>query len=141
MLRRPDQSAAKRKAGEPEIYLSWDGAVYGPAAPDDVRAGMRASYYDESTTFWHEGLDEWRSLAEFPENFAARNAGRPAPRTGPNPQGGGADARQKKRGLAKKPAKPPKPRAASNHGIWIVILFCLLAIGATVGVILLLMLI
>ncbi|MBU3664934.1 MAG: DUF4339 domain-containing protein [Chthoniobacterales bacterium] len=140
LLRRGDQSASKRKAGEPEIYLSWGGTVYGPAAPDDVRAGVRASYYDESTTFWHEGMDEWRPLGEFPENFAAKTSSRPGPRPGPGPKAESSAHREKKRGRSK-PAKPPKPRAAVNYGLWIVLLFCLLAIGATVGIILLLMLV
>lgn len=140
LLRRSDYSAAKRRPGEPEIYLSWEGEVYGPAAPDDVRAGIRVSYYEEGTAFWHEGMIEWRPLEEFPDAFATQTQARPAPRPGPSPTIETIDAHGKPRGRAKK-TKPPKPRTGSRHGLWIVLLFCFLAVGLTVGVILLLMLI
>lgn len=140
LLRRSDYSAAKRRPGEPEIYLSWEGEVYGPAAPEDVRAGIRVSYYEEGTTFWHEGMIEWLPLKEFPETFAAQTQKRPAPRPGPSPTAETVEPQAKSQSRAKKP-KPLKPRAESRHGLWIVLVFCFLAVGLTVGVILLLMLI
>lgn len=138
LLRRGDSSAAKRRPGEPEIYLSWGGEVYGPAAPEDVRAGIKVAYYEAGTTFWHEGMAEWRPLKEFPETFAAPT--RPAPRPGPSPTTEANEPQGKSRGRAKK-TKPPQPRKQSRHGLWVVIIFCLLAVGLTVGVILLMMLI
>ena len=98
------------------------------------------SYYEEGATFWHEGMIEWRPLEEFPEVFPTQNQARPAPRPGPAPTAGAIEPQGKSGGRPKK-SKPPKPRTESRHGLWIVLVFCLLAVGVTVGVILLLMLI
>jgi hypothetical protein len=60
------QNAQRSHAGEPEIFLSWGGAIYGPARAEEVTAGVRTSWFDKDTLFWVEGQTEWRPVDEFP---------------------------------------------------------------------------
>ena len=60
------QNAQRTAAGEPEIFLSWGGAIYGPARADEVAAGGRTSWFERDTLFWFEGQTEWRPVDEFP---------------------------------------------------------------------------
>lgn len=72
-FRPPDEllpSRAQQKArtgnGETEIFLSWGGAIYGPARPDEVTTGVRTAWFDKETLFWFEGQPEWLPVSEFP---------------------------------------------------------------------------
>lgn len=48
----------------PELYVTWEGQVYGPSAVDDVMVGLRTGYFGEDAFFWFEGCGEWRPLSE-----------------------------------------------------------------------------
>ena len=76
------QNAPRPAAGEPEIFLSWGGAIYGPARADEVAAGVRTSWFEKETLFWFEGQTDWRPVDEFPglqegghHTLAARRVG------------------------------------------------------------------
>lgn len=60
------QKTARSGNGETEIFLSWGGAIYGPARPDEVAAGVRTAWFDKETLFWFEGQSEWLPVSEFP---------------------------------------------------------------------------
>lgn len=71
-LRPPDfllpegkKNANVRRRGEPDVYVSWGGQVYGPAGVDDVMAGVRTSYFDQGAVFWFEGRESWSPIAQF----------------------------------------------------------------------------
>lgn len=93
-LRPPDfllpqiERGSARAAGEPEIYVSWGGQIYGPSAVDDVLSGVRTAYFGEEAMFWFEGQDEWRPVEELRECLQERNAGLPvaATRHAPPPE-------------------------------------------------------
>jgi hypothetical protein len=51
-----------------KIYLSWGGEIYGPAGAEEVLAGIRASWFESGALYWHEGLEEWRPLTDFPDS-------------------------------------------------------------------------
>lgn len=61
------QKTSQRGKGETEIFLSWGGAIYGPARPDEVVAGVRTGWFDKETLFWFEGQPEWLPVGEFPD--------------------------------------------------------------------------
>lgn len=52
--------------GDREIFLTWGGAVYGPARAEEVTSGVRTSWFEKGTLFWCEGQTEWRPVEEFP---------------------------------------------------------------------------
>ena len=60
------QRTSRTAGAEPEIFLSWGGAIYGPARADEVTAGVRTSWFEKDTLFWFEGQTEWRPVDEFP---------------------------------------------------------------------------
>ena len=59
--------------GPAAIYLSWGGEIYGPSSREEVVAGIRTSWFEQGTLYWHEGLDEWNPVHEFP--ISAESAG------------------------------------------------------------------
>lgn len=147
VLPKLESAGARRRPGEPEIYLSWGGEIYGPAAADDVLAGVRASYYEEGALYWFEGQSEWLPVSGFPEiaptltarrNFASVEQ----PADGVTHGDPGVDDKNVAGGvspLQKRPKIPRAPRAKGDYrGIGIVIAFVLLAVGLTVGILLLL---
>jgi hypothetical protein len=60
------QRSARTEGGETEIFLTWGGAVYGPARAEEVTAGVRTAWFEKGTLFWFEGQTEWRPVEEFP---------------------------------------------------------------------------
>lgn len=50
---------------QPAIFLSWDGEIYGPATEEEVKKGLRTSWFEEGTLYWHEGMGGWMPVAEF----------------------------------------------------------------------------
>lgn len=60
------QQAARSGNGEAEVFLSWGGAIYGPARPDEVAAGVRTAWFEKETLFWFEGQPDWLPVSEFP---------------------------------------------------------------------------
>ena len=61
------QRAARSGSGDAQIFLSWGGAIYGPARAEEVAAGVRTSWFDKDALFWFEGQTEWRPVNEFPQ--------------------------------------------------------------------------
>ena len=64
----PKVSGKLSEARQGKVYLSWGGEIYGPASTEEVLAGIRASWFESSALYWHEGLAEWTSLASFPDS-------------------------------------------------------------------------
>jgi len=64
----PKISGKTAEARQGKIYLSWGGEIYGPAATEEVLAGIRASWFENGALYWHEGLEEWKPLADFPQS-------------------------------------------------------------------------
>lgn len=60
------QRGARTEGGDREIFLTWGGAVYGPARAEEVTAGVRTSWFEKGTLFWVEGQTEWLPVEEFP---------------------------------------------------------------------------
>lgn len=123
----------RRRLGEPDIYLSWSGQVYGPAAVDDVITGIRTSWFEDDALFWFEGQTSWRPVAEFPDLATVITQKRNSLSAVP-PGAGAAKSDAPRRPLMPRPPKPQR----DYRGLGIVIMFVLLAIGLTVGILLLL---
>ncbi len=141
------------QSGEPLIYISWGGEVYGPAGPMDVLAGLRAAWFEEDALFWFEGQKEWLPVAEFPGYVGSDNPDeRPtadgvltaeAPTTIPKEAPAALPAKRlhsRSRGNGRKP-KPGRRPGLGKRGALIVFGFALLAVGLTVGILLLLMMV
>ncbi|MBE2178978.1 MAG: hypothetical protein IAE97_00705 [Chthoniobacterales bacterium] len=142
------------QAGEPLIYISWGGEVYGPAAPMDVLAGLRAAWFEDDALFWFEGQKGWRPVAEFPACVGSDNPDdrlpadgaltAEAPITIPKGAPAALPAKQprssRSRGSSRKP-KPGRRPGLGKRGALIVFGFALLAVGLTVGILLLLMMV
>jgi hypothetical protein len=64
----PKASGKVAEGRHRKIYLSWGGEIYGPATEEEVLAGIRASWFEGSAIYWHEGLEEWKPLADFPDS-------------------------------------------------------------------------
>lgn len=143
LLNSEEKSAARRRAGEPDIYLSWGGEVYGPAGTEEVLAGLRAAWFEEDATFWFEGQDGWLPIADFPSVDLMPSRPAPAeslpsetiPGHAPEPQ---PATRSRRRGNARKPKSARRPRLG-GRGVVIVLAFVVLAVSFTVGILLLLM--
>ncbi|MGA0093027.1 MAG: hypothetical protein ACO3J2_01900 [Chthoniobacterales bacterium] len=127
-----------------QFYLSWGGEIYGPSSREEVLAGIRTAWFEEGTLFWHEGLVEWMPLEEFSathENSADGTPPTPAQvsrPTSPTPPASGRPEKKRPRNL---PGANPAPRRLGNQGKLIFFGFALLAVGLTVGILLLLMLV
>jgi len=70
LLPQAERGSSRRRAGEPEVYVSWGGQIYGPAGVDDVLTGVRTAYFEEDALFWFEGQPEWRPVDELEDLFA-----------------------------------------------------------------------
>lgn len=143
LLNNDEKSAARRRAGEPDIYLSWGGQVYGPAGAEEVLAGLRASWFETDATFWFEGQGEWLPVADFPAGgIPARTheeVSEPLPAAPPDePPASRTTARPRRRSKGHKPKAARRPRIGAR-GLLIVFAFVLLAVSLTVGILLLLM--
>ena len=66
LLPKADKIAGRKREGEPDVYVSWGGQVYGPSSVEDVISGVRTSYFEEDALFWFEGREQWRPVAELP---------------------------------------------------------------------------
>lgn len=146
LLPKSELPSARRRSGDPEIYLSWGGEVYGPATVAEVVKGVRTSWFEEGALYWCEGRSDWSPVTEFPdiapELTEKRNAPAPSVATkAPAPAESAAD-NQAAENNQKTPKRPKMPRISKPkgdyRGIGIVILFVLLAVGLTVGLLLLL---
>ena len=63
-LPKTDLTTPGRRTGEPDVYVSWGGQIYGPSAVDDVVSGLRTSYFEQDALFWFEGRDAWSPVGE-----------------------------------------------------------------------------
>jgi hypothetical protein len=145
LLPNSEQSAARKRAGEPDIYLSWGGQIYGPAGADEVIAGVRSSWFEPDTLYWFEGQTDWRPVGEYPglsgdlfKEPHAETANAEAPSETAHEENRELNSRRRRKG------KSVAPRAPSGHAMkknsrWIILAFSLLAIALTAGLILLLM--
>jgi hypothetical protein len=148
-------NTARSRGGEAQIFLSWGGAIYGPARPDEVAAGVRTSWFDKEALFWFEGQTEWRPVNEFPQlqegghhTLAGRRVGTapdeapPLPRAESRPA---TSSRSKTRRAANKSGKRGSSRRrggrgrAGKIGRSLVFGIVLLAAAATVALLFLLM--
>jgi len=147
LLPQADKTAARKRNGGPDVYVSWGDQIYGPSAVADVVSGVRATYFEEDALFWFEGRNEWRPVAELPALF--ENASEELPRAaqqhsappeavkpawpGARKRSSSSGERRRRRGNR----RAAKPRSAQNGGRLIVIAAVLLAVLLTVGMLLL----
>jgi|GEM_PF-1627715 len=144
------QGSARVRGDGAEIFLSWGGAIYGPASAEEVAAGLRTNWFEEETLFWFEGQAEWFPVAEFPtaiesghHTLAGRRIGA-APQAAPLPAGGGDKSprpgRRRRRHHRKDGGKSPRRGARpSSAGRQLIFGIILLAAVVTVALIFLLM--
>lgn len=64
----PKASGKLAEGRHGKIYLSWGGEIYGPASEEEILSGIRASWFESGALYWHEGLEEWKPLAGFPDS-------------------------------------------------------------------------
>lgn len=149
LLPQADKSAARKRKGEPDVYVSWGGQIYGPTAIEDVIRGVRTSYFEEDALFWFENREEWRPVSELPGLFgetpselpaAARL--HPAPSEAIKPAWPGARTRPSstagERRRRSRRSRPGKKSRTQIGGRLIVIAAVLLAVVFTAALLLLL---
>ena len=150
LLPTPDQATSRRRHGEPEIYVSWGGKVYGPSGVDEVISGVRTSYFEEDALFWFEGRSEWRPVEELPDLVASEMpalpvAGvphiQPAEPIRPHWPGDASSTNRNSRGKRRRHNRKGRASRASRSGRagrLIVLGAVLLAVVLTAGLLLLL---
>jgi hypothetical protein len=150
MLPTNQQGAARVRAGEPGIFLSWGGAIYGPATAEEVLAGLRTSWFEEDTLYWSEGQEEWRPVAEMStqvegghHTLAGRRVGEAPADAPPLPSAANrvrpAPGSRPHRRHGRKSGSKRRPGNSSRTGGIIIFAFFLLAAALTVGLLVLLM--
>lgn len=148
LLPQADKSAARQRKGEPDVYISWGGQIYGPTGVDEVVKGVRTSYFEEDALFWFESRDEWRPVSELPALFEESTADLPtAARLHPTPSEGikpawpGTRNRSSSSGERRRRrshrSRATKPTRAQVGGRLIVIAAALLAVLLTAGLLVL----
>jgi hypothetical protein len=147
LLPQADKSAARKRSGEPDVYVSWGGQIYGPTAVEDVIKGVRTSYFEEDALFWFESRDEWRPVSELPALFEEPTADlptaarlHPAPSEGIKPAWPGARKRSSSSGERRRRShrnRAAKPTPAQVGGRLIVMAAVLLAVVLTAGLLVL----
>jgi hypothetical protein len=143
LLPNAENSAARRRNGEPDIFVSWGGEVYGPTGPDDILAGLKAAWFEPDAAFWFEGQSAWLPVKDFAEIYQLAKPPTPPasdsvsetklPQLADQPR---SSSRRKRRRGARHSTDAKSPRR-----LWIVIGFIALAGIATVGILWLLTLI
>lgn len=143
LLPNAESSTARRRNGEPDIFVSWGGEVYGPTGPDDILARLKATWFEPDAAFWFEGQESWRPLKDFAEIYQSAKPATPlvseaeietkSPLPAEQPR---SSSRRKRRRGARHSTE-----AKSPSRLWIVIGFVALATLATVGILWLLTLI
>jgi len=61
---RPQVAVAAVPVEPATIYLSWDGAHYGPYAPSQILPMFRRGEIPPTASYWQEGMEEWRAADE-----------------------------------------------------------------------------
>lgn len=149
LLPQSERGSSRRRTGEPEIYVSWGGQIYGPAGVDDVLTGVRTAYFEEDALFWFEGQPEWRPVDELEDLFAEDEVELPVAATRHEPpsepirpswpasrSSGGNSGRKRRRR-----ARPARSSRSSRAGRLIVLGAVLLAVLITAGLLLLISLV
>jgi hypothetical protein len=149
---RPEERPTNRPLSGPGstkgvIYLSWGGKVYGPSSRDEVMSGIRTAWFEHDALYWHEGLDQWKPVGEFPvsledtKKFAADGLRAGAVPAAPSLPAA-APEEQRPRGNSRRTrGSRPGSRWLGGKGRTIVFGFALLAVLLTVGILLLLTLV
>jgi hypothetical protein len=146
LLPQTEGSAARRRGSGPDIYVSWDGQVYGPTDAENILSGIKTSYFRQDAQFWFEGQENWQPLSTFPEivEFSHEQPVAPPdppdvappPSAAPPPQP--SERRRKER---HRRSRPHKNSRFGRRGRVVVLGFVILAALLTVGLLSLLMLI
>lgn len=152
----PNTSEAARPKAQPSsgpgptkgaIYLSWGGKVYGPSSRDEVVAGIRTAWFEHDALYWHEGLDQWKPVGEFPfstedaKQIAAQSVKAGVVPAAPSlPAAALEDRRLRGRSRRTRGSRPGSQRLGGK-GRTIAFGFALLAVLLTVGILLLLTLV
>ena len=142
------RGSARPKIPRSAVYLSWGGEIYGPSSWEEVAAGVRTSWFEEGALYWHEGLDSWRPVSEFPPAAKPSSANdcfrrvlpdelpcAPSPATGTGGKNLAGSGSRRPRG------SKPAPRRPGPQGRPVLVGFALLAIILVVGIILLMMMV
>ena len=128
-----------------KIYLSWGGEIYGPSSLREIKAGIRASSFEDGAVYWHEGMEKWKPLAEFPfsEEPPRGNLTRVNPEDLPVAPAlpvaehrRSSEQRVRRRGPSR--TAPEEPGLGKQAAV---IAYAVLAVAVTVAVLLLLMLV
>jgi len=143
------QGTQRIRTGETEIFLSWGGAIYGPAGAEEVLAGVRTAWFEPDTLFWFEGQAVWLPVEEFTRlvdgghhTLAARRVGAAPDEAPPLPSAARATVPRQSRGHRHRGRKNKPPRRHGRPSTLrrlIIFAFVLAAVAVTVVVILLLM--
>lgn len=142
LLPHGEGSTGRRSDKGPDIYMSWDGTVYGPTSAEDVLAGIRAASFKQDARFWFEGQEDWLPLSTFPDiiefsqEFGAAPSTSPPPKPLPPPSKQPAVQRRKER---HRRSRPHKPSRLGRRGRIVALGFVILAALLTVGLLSLLM--
>lgn len=149
LLPKTGQHSDRLRSDQPDIYVSWGGQIYGPAAVDEVIKGVRTGYFEDDALFWFEGRTEWSPVDEFPHLFEPSDSdqtSQPPPRTPPaegirpawpgtrsrSPASSGRERRRRNR-----KGRSGKSSRSMMGGRLIVIAAALLAVLITAGLLLL----
>lgn len=143
LLPNAESSAARRRNGEPDIFVSWGGEVYGPTGPDDILAGLKASWFEADAAFWFEGQTTWLPVKDFAEVYQSAKPATPlvseaaseTKPTQPAEQPRSSTRRKRRRGARH------STETKSPSRLWIIMGFVALATLVTVGILWLLTLI
>lgn len=142
LLPTAESSAARRRSGEPDIFVSWGGEVYGPAGPGEILAGIKASWFEPDAAFWFEGQSSWQPVQDFPEIYqTAKPPTPPAQDQESAPETNAPAATDKPRSSSRR-----KKRRGVRHStesksparLWIIWGFVAMAAALTIGVMMLL---
>ena len=153
-LPKTDLTTTGRRSGEPDVYVSWGGQIYGPSAVDDVVSGVRTSYFEDDALFWFEGRDEWSPVGELralfqkevPVALPAASVLHLPPAEGIRPRmpgrkstsTAGAPPERRRRRKSGRKNRPTRPGRSILSGRLIVFGAVLLAVLITAGLLLLL---
>lgn len=149
LLPHAEKAAARKRRGEPDVYVSWGGQIYGPTAIEDIMKGVRSSYFEEDAIFWFEGRNEWSPVRALPELLEETSPDlphearhHPAPSEAIRPSWPGSGKRgstpQRKRRRYTNRNRKVEPKRARLDGRWIVAGAVVLAVAMTAGVLVLL---
>lgn len=133
---------------EPKIFLCWGGEIYGPSSPEEIINGLRTSWFEVDAFYWHEGMPEWKPIAEFSASSARQTPIKNwtdqriavAPQAPELPSSEEKNASSRARGSRAGSSKKRTHRPG-HPGAAVIIGFAFLGVLLTVGIIIILMLV